>query len=69
MVARRHKTKTFGPAARASAPRPAKPYSMMEPSSMKTRSTTFLFVNFALAALIGIASGMPIQLQADDTEI
>ena len=36
---------------------------------MKTRSIRFLLFNFALATLIGIAAGMPVQVKADDTEI
>jgi hypothetical protein len=36
---------------------------------MKVHSKTTLFLNFALAALIGIAAGMPLGLHADDTEI
>jgi type IV pilus assembly protein PilY1 len=36
---------------------------------MKAHGKTFLLFNFALAALIGIAAGMPLNLQADDTEI
>ena len=36
---------------------------------MKSHSKKFLFLNFALAALIGTTAGMPLTLQADDTEI
>ncbi len=36
---------------------------------MTTRKKTALFFNFALAALLGIAAGVPLMLQADDTEI
>ncbi len=69
MYERRHKAETFRPAASAKAPRPAKPYSTTEPRTVKSCSKTFLFFNFALAALVGIAAGMPLGLQADDTEI
>ena len=69
MYERRHKAETFGPGARASSPRPANPYSMTEHRTMTTRKKTAMFFNFALAALIGIAVGMPLMLQADDTEI
>jgi len=36
---------------------------------MTTRNKTVSFFNFALAALIGIAVGMPLTLQAHDTDI
>jgi type IV pilus assembly protein PilY1 len=69
MYARRHKADAFGPAAGASARRPASTHSTTEPRIMKRHSKTFLFFNFALAALIGLAAGTPLELRADDTEI
>ena len=36
---------------------------------MRTRSKTYLFFNFALAALVGLAAALPVQVPADDTDI